>query len=148
MAAAGAAVQGCCSDVVNVVTTSQIDIECKDLGRKAPLLLTELVVAPEGASFTYSTPIDSMHSKIIAVFDRAIAKLQVSWLLFAAVLPEHMFVLVGTMPRHLRPIMLHVQLSVLTCSCICIAPDVPGHQLAADCLVTYAACCWLLLHRV
>ncbi|WIA31960.1 hypothetical protein OEZ86_002815 [Tetradesmus obliquus] len=68
--------QGCCSDVVNVVTTSQIDIECKDLGRKAPLLLTELVVAPEGASFTYSTPIDSMHSKIIAVFDRAIAKLQ------------------------------------------------------------------------
>ncbi|WIA11828.1 hypothetical protein OEZ85_011917 [Tetradesmus obliquus] len=68
--------QGCCSDVVHVVTTSQIDIECKDLGRKAPLLLTELVVAPEGASFTYSTPIDSMHSKIIAVFDRAIAKLQ------------------------------------------------------------------------
>jgi hypothetical protein len=69
--------QGCCSDVVNVVTTSQIDIDCKDLSRKAPLLLTELVVAPEGASFTYSTPIDSMHSKVIAVFDRAITKLQV-----------------------------------------------------------------------
>jgi hypothetical protein len=72
------AVQGCCSDVVNVVSTSQIDIDCKDLSRKAPLLLTELVVTPEGTSFTYSTPIDSMHSKIIAVFDRAITKLQVS----------------------------------------------------------------------
>jgi hypothetical protein len=72
--------QGCCSDVVNVVSTPQIDIDCKDLGRKAPLLLTELVVAPEGASFTYSTPIDSMHSKIITVFDRAITKLQVGLL--------------------------------------------------------------------
>jgi hypothetical protein len=70
-------VQGCCSDVVNVVSTSQINIDCKDLSRKAPLLLTELVVAPEGAGFTYSTPIDSMHSKVIAVFDRAITKLQV-----------------------------------------------------------------------
>ncbi|KAF6265909.1 dynein heavy chain 2 [Scenedesmus sp. NREL 46B-D3] len=64
------------TDVVDVVSTSQIDIDCKDLSRKAPLLLTELVVAPEGASFTYSTPISSMHSKVVAVFDRAITKLQ------------------------------------------------------------------------
>eukprot|EP00878_Enallax_costatus_P016966 GHUV01017809.1.p1 GENE.GHUV01017809.1~~GHUV01017809.1.p1 ORF type:complete len:1283 (+),score=439.89 GHUV01017809.1:87-3935(+) len=68
--------QGCCSDVVDVASTSKVTVDSKDLSRKAPLLLTELVVAPEGGGFAYSTPVETIHSKIIAVFDRAISKLQ------------------------------------------------------------------------
>lgn len=69
--------QGCCSDVVNVVSTSGVEIQCKDLSRKAPLLLTELAITPEGTSFACSTSVDSIHSKVIAIFDRAVTKLQV-----------------------------------------------------------------------
>lgn len=49
----------------------------KDLSRKAPLLLAELVTTPDGLAFGYSTAIDAIHSRIVAVFDRAVTKLQV-----------------------------------------------------------------------
>jgi len=70
--------QGCCSDVVSVNTaTGQVELQLHDLSRKAPLLLTELVVTPDSTSFCYSTPLDTIASRIIAIFDRAITKLQV-----------------------------------------------------------------------
>jgi hypothetical protein len=65
--------------VVDVdVRTGCVALELRDIGgRKAPLLLTELVTTPDSAAFTYSTPIDGIHSRIIALFDRAVTKLQV-----------------------------------------------------------------------
>lgn len=70
--------QACCGDKVTITSTSQVSIESKDLSRKAPLLLTELVIVPEDGSFTYSTSLETIHSKILTVFDRALTKLQVS----------------------------------------------------------------------
>jgi hypothetical protein len=70
--------QSCCSDVVNVNTaTGQVDVQLHDISRKAPLLLTELVVASDNNSFCYSTALDSIGSRITAIFDRALTKLQV-----------------------------------------------------------------------
>lgn len=71
--------QNCCSDSVNVdVSTGRVDAVLHDVGRKAPLLVTELVVTTDNSDFCYSTPIDSIASRVIAIFDRAISKLQVS----------------------------------------------------------------------
>lgn len=70
--------------MVDVASTSKVTVVSKDLSRKGPLLLTELVVAPDGGGFAYSTPVETIHSRITAVFDRAISKLQVS----APVLPN------------------------------------------------------------
>lgn len=70
--------QACCGDSVDVASTSKVTINIKDSNRKAPLLSTELVITPEGDDFAYSTAVETIHQKIIAVFDRAILKLQVS----------------------------------------------------------------------
>jgi hypothetical protein len=71
--------QSCYSDTVNVnVSTGRVDVVLHDGGRKAPLLLTELVVAPDNSNFCFSTPIDGIASRIIAIFDRAITKSQAS----------------------------------------------------------------------
>lgn len=76
--------QNCCCDTVNVeVSTGRVDVVLHDVGRRAPLLVTELVVTPDNADFCYSTPVDTIASRVIAIFDRAITKLQVrqaAWL--------------------------------------------------------------------
>lgn len=70
--------QTCCSDSVNVnVLTGLVEVQLHDVARKAPLLLTELVVTTDSSDFCYSTPIDTIASRIISVFDRAMTKLQV-----------------------------------------------------------------------
>lgn len=70
--------QACCSDDVTVDTsTGQVTVKLHDLGRKAPLLLTELAITTDNSAFCFSTPIDTVASRVIAIFDRAIAKLQV-----------------------------------------------------------------------
>jgi hypothetical protein len=77
--------QSCCSDTVNVnVATGQVDVVLHDGGRKAPLLLTELVVSPDNSNFCFSTPIDGIASRIVAIFDRAITKSQASSIRLAA----------------------------------------------------------------
>ncbi len=47
-----------------------------DAARKAPLLALELVLMPDG-SIAYSTPLEGIHSRVVALFDRAVTKLQV-----------------------------------------------------------------------
>lgn len=70
--------QTCCSDSVNInMSTGQVEVQLHDVARKAPLLLTELVVTTDNTNFCYSTHIDTIASRIIATFDRALTKLQV-----------------------------------------------------------------------
>lgn len=59
------------------MSTGQVEVQLHDVARKAPLLLTELVVTTDNTDFCYSTPIDTIASRIIATFDRALTKLQV-----------------------------------------------------------------------
>lgn len=59
------------------ISTGQVEVQLHDVARKAPLLLTELVVTTDNTDFCYSTPIDTIATRIIATFDRALTKLQV-----------------------------------------------------------------------
>jgi len=42
-----------------------------------PLLQAELIISPDGSEFAYSTPVDSIRSRILFVLDKGISKLQV-----------------------------------------------------------------------
>ncbi|KAF8071068.1 Dnah1 [Scenedesmus sp. PABB004] len=75
-AAAAPAPQACCGDAVDVASPPEVALQCRDGARHAPLLLMELVVSPDGASFAYATPVDAIHARVVAVFDRALTKLQ------------------------------------------------------------------------
>lgn len=66
--------QGCCSLGVIVKSTGIITSDKEQ--RKAPLLLLELIITPDGTGFAYSTAPDAVHEHIISLFDRAINKLQ------------------------------------------------------------------------
>jgi hypothetical protein len=68
--------QGCCSSQVDVKSTCDISYS-GDAGKRLPLLTAELMVTPDGTTFCYSTPPDLIHSKALALFDRALQKLQV-----------------------------------------------------------------------
>ena len=48
-----------------------------ELSRRPPLLLVDLAILPDNSGFCYSTSVDAIHSRTVAMFDRAIAKLQV-----------------------------------------------------------------------
>lgn len=88
-------IQACCAENVDVVSPSCVVrkphgggssaastgtagfITTPAGGRRTPLLLTELVLTAEGVAFTYTTEPDTMHARIIALFNRAMTKLQV-----------------------------------------------------------------------
>jgi hypothetical protein len=44
---------------------------------KPPLFLVDLMTLPDNSGFCYSTSVDAIHSRTVAMFDRAIAELQV-----------------------------------------------------------------------
>lgn len=71
--------QACAPESVNVVSPSLVQLggsSTRETGRKAPLLLLELAISADGRSFGYTTPLDAIHARILAAFDRALAKLQ------------------------------------------------------------------------
>jgi len=71
------ALQSSCSSQLLVRSTGVVD---NPSGRasKVPLLTLELVLSTDGRTISYSVATDAIHGRIMALFDRAISKLQVS----------------------------------------------------------------------
>eukprot|EP00775_Hariotina_reticulata_P004794 gene4794-5043_t len=69
-------IQASCYDAPSVSPSSPVAASTKPSSRKVPLLQAELLITPDGSDFAYSIPVDSIRSRILAVLDKGISKLQ------------------------------------------------------------------------
>jgi len=69
--------QASCQDAPNASSSSPVAASTKPQPRKMPLLQAELILTPDGSDFAYSIPVNIIRSRIIAVLDKGISKLQV-----------------------------------------------------------------------